>query len=84
MMHPFSWLTAIAIFIGYFAIDWLVAYYTVAVIEKRAWMASHSGASIYLLTSYGVISYTQNYWYILFIVLGSWLGTFVFVNRSNK
>jgi len=82
-MADFNWWVALAIFAGYFAIDFLMALYTVAVISKRAIMASTSGAGIYLMTSYGVINYTQNYWYIVFIVLGSWLGTYTYVKRSK-
>jgi len=79
----FSWLIALCVFIAYFCIDFLMAYYTMAVVAKRAVMASTSGAVIYLMTSYGVINYTQNYWYIIPIVLGSWLGTYTYVKRSR-
>ena len=83
MNAEFSWWTALTIFVGYFAVDWLVAYYTMAVVRKRALMASHSGAGIYLLTSYGVINYTHNWWYIVFVVLGAWLGTYVYVRYTK-
>ena len=83
MNESFNWFTAIAIFIGYFVIDWLMAYYTMAVVKNKEFMAAHSGAAVYLLTSYGVINYTQNWWYILFIVAGSWLGTYVYVKRRK-
>lgn len=84
MAETFSWFTALAIFAGYFAIDYLMAYYTVAVMKHKEFMAANSGAAVYLLTSYGVINYTQNWWYIVFIVLGSWLGTYTYVRRRSQ
>ena len=80
----FSWFTALAIFVGYFAIDWLTAYYTVAVMKRRAFLSAHAGAAIYFLTAYGVVNYTQNWWYVIFVVLGSWAGTYTYVRRRSK
>lgn len=82
-MSEFNCVIAICIFFAYFFIDFLMAYYTVAVIKQKEFMAAHSGAAVYLLTSFGVINYTQNWWYILFIVAGSWLGTYVYVKRRK-
>ena len=83
MTTEFNWLVALSVFTAYFFIDILIAYYTVSVVRGNALKSSHSGAAVYLLTSYGVINYTHNWWYIVFVVLGAWLGTYAYVKWNS-
>jgi uncharacterized membrane protein YhaH (DUF805 family) len=43
--------------------------------RRRVWAANWS-AIWYLLSAFAVISYTENWLYVAFAALGSWLGAF--------
>lgn len=75
----FSWLTAAVVFISYFVVDAMYAYYTLKVVELKAGRSATTGAIMYLLLAVGIISYTQNILYLIPLVMGAWLGTFAVV-----
>lgn len=78
----FDWFRASLLFVVYLATDYLFAYYTKRVVEGKAYLAAHAGTIIVFLAAFGVISYTENPWYILPIAMGSWVGTFLSVKYS--
>ena len=78
-MHEFNYLLASGVFFAYIFVDGLYAYYTLAVVKRSAVSAATTGAAMHFLLALGVISYIRNYWYILPLALGSWIGTFLVV-----
>jgi len=75
----FNWLTAALIFFGYAIIDWLMTIYTLSVVSKKKLKAANAGTTVYLLTSFGVINYVEDYRYIVPLLVGGWLGTYLSV-----
>jgi hypothetical protein len=75
----FSYLTALILFTTYVVIDMLYAYYVVCVTKKLACRAACCSMVIYSLLAYGVVSYSQNIWYLIPLASGAWLGTFLTV-----
>ena len=51
--------------------------------QRRVWAANWSGAW-YLLSSFAVISYTQNWVYVLFAAVGSWIGAYVSITFIRR
>lgn len=68
---------AIFLFFIYILNDGLYAFYTRSIADRKPVLAATSGSLMHFVIAYGVISYVQNYWYVLPIALGSWVGTFV-------
>jgi hypothetical protein len=79
-----SWGLAIIVFFSYLLIDALNAIYTDAVARQKPLKASNTGAIMYILLALGVISYTQNFLYLIPVVLGSWVGTYIVVSRHKR
>ena len=77
-------LTALLVFVAYFFIDALFAYYTLSVMRFKAARAATVGSCMYLLAAFGVISYTKNPLYLVALVIGAWLGTYVVVRREKN
>jgi len=51
--------------------------FTTAVAGRRKLAAANLGALLYLLSAFAVISYTQNWVYVVFAAAGSWIGAYV-------
>jgi len=51
--------------------------------RHRVWAANWS-AIWYLLSAFAVISYTENWIYVLFAATGSWLGAFASVSWLRR
>lgn len=77
-------LTALGIFIVYIILDGMYAYYTLAVSERKPFHAATSGAIMHFLLAVGVLSYVQNYLYVIPLALGSWVGTYIVVRGSSR
>jgi hypothetical protein len=75
--------TALLVFVAYILVDGMYAYYTLAVAEKKPLKASTVGALMHFLIAIGVLSYVQNYLYIIPLAFGSWIGTYLVVYRSK-
>jgi hypothetical protein len=73
--------TAAIVFAVYIILDGMYAYYTVAVSDKKAFRAATTGAAMHFLLAIGVLSYVQNYLYIIPLALGSWIGTYFVVKK---
>lgn len=77
----FNWVTAIAVFFAYIIIDFLYASYTIYIQRKLAGRAASAGALMYSLMAFGIMEYTHNPLYIIFVAAGSWLGTYWSVKK---
>lgn len=82
--QSFEFKIAGVVFVAYFLIDAMYAYYTLAVVDKKPFVSASVGATMHLLIAFGVLNYVQNYLYIIPIVFGSWFGTFYVVKRDSK
>jgi hypothetical protein len=59
--------------------------FTSAVIAKRRMSAANWSGVWYLLSSFAVISYTNNWVYVVFAAAGSWIGAYLsmtFLHRT--
>ena len=70
-------LTAAGVLVATGATDAVYVMFTSSVIARKRVSAASWSALWYLLSSYAVISYTENWVYVLFAAAGSWLGAFV-------
>ncbi|MGY3411564.1 hypothetical protein ACVWZV_007677 [Bradyrhizobium sp. GM5.1] len=70
-------LTAGAVFIATAATDAVYVMFTSAVIARKRVPAANWSAVWYMLSSYAVISYTENAFYVAFAAIGSWAGAYV-------
>jgi hypothetical protein len=80
-------LTALAVLIATAATDAIYVRFTSAVVARRRLSAANWSSLWYLLSSFAVISYTNNWVYVCFAALGSWVGAFVsrtFLHRSPR
>ena len=68
-------LTAGAVLVATAATDAVYVMFTSAVVARRRMAASWSSLW-YLLSSYAVISYTENAFYVAFAAIGSWVGAY--------
>ena len=75
----FSWWIAIALLLGFIAYDFLYAIYYIFVSKKMAFMAANTACALYLIGSVSTIAYLGNLFYLIPIILGSYIGTFVAV-----
>ncbi|MBP6881435.1 MAG: hypothetical protein KBC35_02310 [Candidatus Pacebacteria bacterium] len=70
--------------IAYFVVDAMYAHYTLSVAELKAVSAATTGALMHFLIALGVLSYVQNYLYIVPIAIGSWFGTYYIISIRKK
>jgi|ETNmetMinimDraft_15_1059895.scaffolds.fasta_scaffold71220_2 hypothetical protein len=82
--NNFSVGLALFIFIAYFIIDALFAYYTLSITGYHAITAATSGFLIYFLLAFGVINYVENYLYVFPLAFGSWFGTYFMVKKEKR
>ncbi len=73
-IHP---LTALAVVLATAATDAVYVMFTSAVVQRRRVPAASWSSVWYLLSSFAVISYTENWIYVLFAAIGSWIGAYV-------
>lgn len=64
--------------------DAVYVMFTAAVSGRRRVAAASWSSLWYLLSSYAVISYTQNWVYVVFAALGSWIGAFTSMSLLHK
>jgi uncharacterized membrane protein YhaH (DUF805 family) len=69
-------LTAGGVILATAATDAVYVMFTSAVVARRRVPAATWSSIWYLLSSFAVISYTQNWIYVAFAAAGSWLGAF--------
>ncbi|MGQ0673537.1 MAG: hypothetical protein ACT4N2_11780 [Hyphomicrobium sp.] len=66
------------------ATDAAYVMFTSAVIAKRAVSAANWSSVWYMLSSFAVISYTNNWVYVAFAVVGSWIGAYLTLRYYNR
>jgi hypothetical protein len=69
-------LTAVAVVLATAATDAVYVMFSSAVAARKRIPAATWSSAWYLLSSFAVISYTQNWVYVAFAAAGSWLGAF--------
>lgn len=77
-------LTAAGVLVATGATDAVYVMFTSAVMSRRRVPAATWSSLWYLLSSYAVISYTENWVYVLFAAAGSWLGAFVSITFLHR
>jgi hypothetical protein len=76
MMSAINPLTACAVILATAATDAVYVMFTSAVVAKKRLPAATWSSIWYMLSSFAVISYTENWVYVLFAAVGSWIGAF--------
>src|ERR1700674_4679023 len=69
-------LTAGGVLLATAATDAVYVMFTAAVVARKRVPAASWSSVWYLLSSYAVISYTENWVYVAFAAAGSWIGAF--------
>ena len=69
-------LTAAGVVLTTAATDAVYVMFTSAVVARQRVPAATWSSIWYLLSSFAVISYTENWIYVLFAAVGSWIGAF--------
>lgn len=72
------------VFLAYLITDALYVFYMYLVVKKDAARAASVGAIMYFLVAFGIINYVNNFLYVIPIVAGSWLGTYLVVRREKN
>jgi uncharacterized membrane protein YhaH (DUF805 family) len=72
-IHP---LTAGAVVLATAATDAVYVMFTSAVVARKRLPAATWSSIWYLLSSFAVISYTENWVYVGFAAVGSWIGAY--------
>jgi hypothetical protein len=85
-MTAFSFdpLTAVGVVAATAATDAVYVMFTSAVAARRKIPAANWSSLWYLLSSYAVISYTENWLYVCFAAVGSWIGAFVSITLLHR
>jgi uncharacterized membrane protein YfcA len=69
-------LTALGVVAATAATDAVYVMFTSAVVARRRLPAANWSAVWYTLSSFAVISYTENWIYVAFAAVGSWIGAY--------
>ncbi len=77
-------LTATAVLAATAATDAVYVMFTSAVVARRRVPAASWSSVWYLLSSYAVISYTENRVYVAFAAAGSWIGAFASITYLHR
>lgn len=78
---------AVGVLLATAATDAVYVMFTSAVVMRRRFAAATWSSFWYLLSSFAVISYTENWIYVVFAAVGSWFGAFAsltFLHRPGK
>ena len=70
-------LLALGVVLATAATDAVYVMFTSAVIARRRVPAATWSSIWYLLSSFAVISYTNNWMYVVFAAAGSWIGAYI-------
>ena len=70
-------ITAVGVLLATAATDAVYVQFTSAVVSRKRLWAANWSALWYMLSSYAVISYTENWVYVAFAGIGSWIGAYV-------
>src|ERR1700739_2257608 len=76
LMSAINPLTAAAVVLATAATDAVYVMFTSAVVARKRVPAATWSSIWYLLSSFAVISYTENWVYVGFAAIGSWIGAY--------
>ncbi len=79
LFNDFNRLIALGVMVGYIVVDALYAKYTLEVVSLNPVRSANIAALMHILLAYGVLNYTENWLYVIPLVIGSWLGTYLMV-----
>ncbi len=82
--HQIQPLVAIAVVVATAVTDAIYVLFTAAVSSRRRFAAATLSSLWYVVSSFAVISYTQNWVYVGFAALGSWIGAFASMTLLHK
>ena len=77
-------LTAAGVVLATAATDAVYVMFTSAVVARRRVPAASWSSVWYLLSSFAVISYTENWVYVAFAAVGSWLGAYASITYLHR
>lgn len=77
-------LTAGGVVLATAATDAVYVMFTSAVVARRRVHAASWSSLWYLLSSFAVISYTENWIYVCFAAVGSWIGAFASITLLHR
>jgi hypothetical protein len=77
-------LTALGVLLATAATDAVYVMFSSAVAARKRLPAATWSSVWYLLSSFAVISYTQNWVYVGFAAIGSWLGAFASMTYLHR
>jgi hypothetical protein len=77
-------LTATGVALATAATDAVYIVFTASVQARRRVSAASLSSLWYLLSSFAVINYTENWIYVCFAALGSWIGAFVSITFLHR
>ena len=77
-------LTAFGVVAATAATDAVYVMFTAAVAARRRIPAASWSSLWYVLSSYAVISYTDNWIYVAFAAIGSWIGAFLTITFLHR
>jgi hypothetical protein len=77
-------LTAAAVVLATAATDAVYVMFTSAVVARRRVPAASWSSIWYLLSSFAVISYTENWAYVGFAAAGSWIGAYASITFLHR
>jgi uncharacterized membrane protein YhaH (DUF805 family) len=77
-------LTAFGVVGATAATDAVYVMFSSAVARQRRLSAANWSGMWYLLSSFAVISYTQNWRYVVFAAIGSWIGAYASITFIRK
>jgi hypothetical protein len=77
-------LVAAGVVLATAATDAVYVMFTSAVVARRRVPAASWSACWYLLSSFAVISYTENWVYVVFAAAGSWLGAYASITFLHR
>ena len=70
-------------FFGMVLLDWTWAQYTKAIADKRLWKGSVYAVGTVIGGAFLVIGYTQDYWLLVPVGAGAFVGTFLSIKYGD-
>ena len=84
MLSAIDPLTAAGVVLATAATDAIYVMFTSAVVARRRIPAATWSSIWYLLSSFAVISYTDNWVYVGFAAIGSWIGAYASITYLHR
>jgi uncharacterized membrane protein YhaH (DUF805 family) len=82
-MNIDGWIAA-GVLVATAATDAAYVKFTASVVARRPLAAANWSGVWYMLSSFAVISYTNNWIYVGFAIIGSWIGAYLTLKYFHK